>query len=122
MVCAQGSLATKAHGRPVAWTFLKLTEKIEALVIRNVENLRWPTLQSLQAIFQRFASQYEHYISNVIRSSKSAVVRARDLRLDGEAAVGPGLAALTMGTDALQALLQDGARIDQADGTLRSHG
>jgi len=94
----------------------RLNEQIDGLVIRNVENLRWPTLQSLQAIFQRFASQYEHYISDVIRLSKSAVVRARDLRLEGEAAVGPGLAALTMGTDALHALLQDGGEINQGDG------
>ena len=50
----------------------RLESQIEALVMQNVESVRWPTLQSLEEAFRRFANQ----ISERYREAESATMNA----------------------------------------------
>ena len=58
----------------------KLMEQIEALVIRNVENLRWETFQSLNRTFDRFGDELQHRMADTITATQGAIIAAIALR------------------------------------------
>lgn len=70
----------------------RLKEQAGELVLRNVENLRWSTLQSLDDTFRRFAAMLQDRLAAAIDSTKSAIDaaaskrRAASIQVDAELA------------------------------------
>jgi GTP-binding protein EngB required for normal cell division len=51
----------------------RLVEQIDELVQRNVENLRWATLQNLDAAFRRFESWFDERLGEAIEATRGAI-------------------------------------------------
>jgi GTP-binding protein EngB required for normal cell division len=58
----------------------KMMEQVEALVIRNVENLRWETFQSLNRTYDRFSDELNHRMGHTITATQGAIIAAIALR------------------------------------------
>jgi GTP-binding protein EngB required for normal cell division len=51
----------------------RLTGEIDDLVQRNVENLRWATLQNLEMTFRRFAGWFDDRLAETIEATRGAI-------------------------------------------------
>lgn len=51
----------------------RLYEQIEAIVMQNVENVRWPTLQNLEDTFRKFASHIEERYHEAAVATRDAI-------------------------------------------------
>jgi hypothetical protein len=51
----------------------RLVEQIDELVQRNVENLRWATLQNLDAAFRRFEGWFDERLAEAIEATRGAI-------------------------------------------------
>ncbi|QGP93800.1 GTPase Der [Neomoorella glycerini] len=60
----------------------KLRQQIEALVLNNVENLRWATLQNLDQAFRRFGSSLDERLQATVLATRGAIQAARSKRLE----------------------------------------
>lgn len=58
----------------------QLREQVNELVQRNVENLRWATLQGLDGTFRRFATMLEERLAGAIEATEGAVKAATTTR------------------------------------------
>lgn len=65
----------------------QLTKQIEALVLHNVENLRWATLQNVNQAFLRFSSGLEDLLQATIAATQGAIKAARARRLEHSDAI-----------------------------------
>ncbi len=61
-------------------TLHRLMKEVEALVIHNVENLRWATLQNLDRAFRRFTSALDDRLTETINATHGAVREAINRR------------------------------------------
>ncbi len=98
----------------------QLQEQASELVQRNVENLRWATLQGLDNTFRRFTTMLEERLSNAIEATQGAVKAATTTRSTVSDRVDTQLAALRQISGALATLRAELA--DSSPGTLRSDG
>jgi hypothetical protein len=57
----------------------RLSEEIEALVIRNVENIRWATLRNLDDAFRRVSTTIGERLKGTAEATRNAM-RAAHLR------------------------------------------
>lgn len=60
----------------------RLDQHIHDLVQRNVENLRWATLQNVDAAFQGFTGELQRRLTQAISSTKQAIQSAAAMRQD----------------------------------------
>ena len=51
----------------------RLEEQVEGLVIRNVENLRWATLQNLNATFRQFEAGLKEQLDLTLAATRGAI-------------------------------------------------
>jgi GTPase Era involved in 16S rRNA processing len=51
----------------------RLTEQVDELIQRNVENLRWATLQNLDAAFRRFEAWFDERLAETIEATRGAI-------------------------------------------------
>ncbi|MGI9862137.1 dynamin family protein [Moorella naiadis] len=58
----------------------QLGQQIEALVLNNVENLRWATLQNLDQAFRRFGSSLDERLQATVLATQGAIQAARSKR------------------------------------------
>jgi hypothetical protein len=58
----------------------RLVEEIDAVVIRNVENLRWATRQNLEDTFRRFGSELDERLAMSLDATRGAMRKALDQR------------------------------------------
>jgi GTPase SAR1 family protein len=58
----------------------RLSEKIDALVVHNVENLRWATLRNLDRAFIRFGTNIDEWLEETISATKGAIEAAYQKR------------------------------------------
>jgi len=58
----------------------RLEASVDALVIRNVENLRWAALQGLQRVFQRFRLLHRDQLEKAFTATRTTAEQARRLR------------------------------------------
>ena len=58
------------------------TERVEKLVINNVENLRWTALQAMDHLFRTFGTTLDERMQAAIVSTHSALQAVRDKRSD----------------------------------------
>ncbi len=57
--------------------------EIEDLLMHNVENLRWATLQNIDRTFRRFISQLDEHLKRTIEGTRSAILHGRERRQKG---------------------------------------
>ncbi|HLN22867.1 MAG TPA: hypothetical protein VK558_02675, partial [Patescibacteria group bacterium] len=55
-------------------------EDANGLVARNVENLRWATLQNVETTFRRFGSQLDQGLARVIEATHGSIAAAYERR------------------------------------------
>src|SRR5438552_61208 len=58
----------------------RLLEEIDAVVIRNVENLRWATLQNIEDTFRRFGAELDERLSMSLDATRGAMKKALEQR------------------------------------------
>ncbi|MGI6285576.1 dynamin family protein [Neomoorella humiferrea] len=60
----------------------RLLQQVDALVLNNVENLRWATLQNLNQAFRNFESDLDEQLQETIQATQGAIQAARVKRRD----------------------------------------
>ncbi|MBN1269397.1 MAG: dynamin family protein [Kiritimatiellae bacterium] len=69
---------------PATWRYKRMRKrldaKIEDLVVSNVENLRWSTLQNLDTSFRRFASDLDERLRLTVDATRGAIQAAMEKR------------------------------------------
>jgi len=68
-------------------TTKRLMCQIETLVVHNVERLRWPTRQSLDATFRQFADDLDQRLQDTVQATYGAIQAAAQRRGEHAAAV-----------------------------------
>jgi hypothetical protein len=58
----------------------RLLEEIDAVVIRNVENLRWATRQNLEDTFRRFGAELDERLAMSFAATRGAMQKALEQR------------------------------------------
>jgi len=58
----------------------RLLEEIDAVVIRNVENLRWATRQNLEDTFRRFGAELDERLAMSLAATRGAMQKALEQR------------------------------------------
>jgi hypothetical protein len=58
----------------------RVEKEIQNLVIRNVENLRWATLQNIDAAFRVFSKELDEELSRTIEATHGAIAAAYERR------------------------------------------
>ena len=67
----------------------RLSEEVEMLVTRNVENVRWATLRNLDDAFRRFSSNLEEQLRETAEAIRDATRATRVQRKENKDAVQP---------------------------------
>jgi GTPase SAR1 family protein len=67
----------------------RLTEDIDTLVVRNVENIRWATLRNLDDAFRHFSSTLDERLKETAEATRGAMRAAYRRREENEATVHP---------------------------------
>ena len=79
----------------------RLAEQVDELVQRNVENLRWATLQNLDAAFRRFEAWFDDRLAETIEATRGAIDTALLKRREHADRVRDDLARLQQGAELL---------------------
>jgi hypothetical protein len=58
----------------------RLLEEIDAVVVRNVENLRWATRQNLEDTFRRFGAELDERLAMSLAATRGAMEKALEQR------------------------------------------
>ena len=58
----------------------RLAEQVESLVARNIENLRWATLQNIDDAFRRFSGWFGDHLAEAIEATRGAISAAQERR------------------------------------------
>jgi len=58
----------------------RLLDEIDAVVVRNVENLRWATRQNLEDTFRRFSAELDERLSMSLDATRGAMQKALEQR------------------------------------------
>ena len=82
----------------------RLAEQAEKLVIHNVEDLRWSTLQSLETAFRQFGSGLDERLADTIAATRGAIRAALAKRQERSQSVAADVERLGKAVDELQQL------------------
>ena len=93
----------------------RLMEEAGTLLIRNVENLRWTTIQNLDETFRRFGASLDESLKQTIAATRAALNAARTQRTANAGAVDREIAALHSAADQLQRAQDDLLQISAAE-------
>ncbi len=58
----------------------RLTAEVDGLVARNIENLRWATLQNIDDAFRRFSGWFDQSLAEAIEATRGAISAAQERR------------------------------------------
>ena len=58
----------------------RLLEEVDAVVVRNVENLRWATRQNLEDTFRRFGAELDERLAMSLAATRGAMQKALEQR------------------------------------------
>jgi hypothetical protein len=81
-----------------------LARDIDEIIERNVENLRWATLQNLDDAFRRFSEWFDRCLSDAIAATRGAIEAAAAKRREHAEAARGELLLLRQGQAALREL------------------
>jgi len=79
----------------------RLMERVEKLVLHNVEDLRWTTLQTLERTFRQFASDIDNRLKETITATHGAIRAAQSRRQEHAEAVAAEIERLEVHTSEL---------------------
>jgi GTPase Era involved in 16S rRNA processing len=85
----------------------RLLEEIDAVVVRNVENLRWATRQNLEDTFRRFGAELDERLAVSLGATRGAMQKALQQRKQHAEQIDPEI-------EEKQAALSQLARIEDA--------
>jgi hypothetical protein len=85
----------------------RLAVEIDDLVQRNVENLRWATLQNLEAAFSRFAGWFDDRFAETIEATRGAIDAALFKRREQADRARDDLERLQRGAELLTAIREE---------------
>lgn len=83
-----------------------MQEDLESLVLANVENLRWATLQNLDRAFRNFSSLLDKRMSDTIQATHGAIQAACTKRSEQSDAVAAELARLAEAAGKIEDLME----------------
>ena len=69
----------------------RISKDIETLVVQNVENIRWATLQNLDQSFRRYASALDERLKATVEATRGAIQAAHLRRKERTETVQPEL-------------------------------
>jgi GTP-binding protein EngB required for normal cell division len=84
----------------------RVSRQIVDLVVYNVENLRWSTVQNLDATFRKFTLEFDMKMAEVINATRGAVTKGIELRKDKSRSVSDELEKLEGASVKLMELLK----------------
>jgi GTP-binding protein EngB required for normal cell division len=84
----------------------RLLEDATQLVVRNVENLRWATLQTVEAMFRRFAAQLDEELAAALRATHGSISAAYEHRICEADRIGPQMKHILSATERLDDLIR----------------
>ena len=58
----------------------RLSAEVDDLVARNIENLRWATLQNIDDAFRRFSAWFDERLAEAIEATRGAITAAQESR------------------------------------------
>lgn len=58
----------------------RLVAEVDSLVARNIENLRWATLQNIDEAFRRFSGWFDERLAEAIEATRGAIAAAQEKR------------------------------------------
>jgi len=58
----------------------RLAIEVESLVARNIENLRWATLQNIDETFRRFSGWFDEHLEEALEATRAAIATAQERR------------------------------------------
>lgn len=58
----------------------RLTAEVDSLVARNIENLRWATLQNIDEAYRRFSAWFDERLAEAIEATRGAITAAQERR------------------------------------------
>jgi hypothetical protein len=99
----------------------RLKAEIESLVQRNVENLRWATVQNIEETFRRFATWFDERLAETITATQGAIEAARRKRGEQGQGAAAALAQLKGASEWLAASEREIARYGGIDASDISH-
>ncbi len=92
----------------------RISNDIETLVIHNVENIRWATLQNLDQSFRRYASTLDERLKETVEATRGAIQAAHLRRQERAETAQPELAMLEQKEAQLAGLEQSLAKFANA--------
>jgi hypothetical protein len=84
----------------------RLLEDADKMVARNVENLRWATLQNVETAFRRFGSELDRGLTHVIEATHGSIAAAYERRHAEAGRIDPQVAHLSIVSERLTALTE----------------
>jgi hypothetical protein len=85
----------------------RLVEQVGELVQRNVENLRWATLQNLDAAFRRFEGWFDERLAEAVEATRGAIDAALVRRREHADQARDHLLRFRQGAELLAAVRED---------------
>ncbi|HTT80356.1 MAG TPA: dynamin family protein [Stellaceae bacterium] len=98
----------------------RLASEIEELVQRNVENLRWATVQNLENAFRRFSGWFEARLTEAIAATQGAIDAALRQRRSHEEQAQHELSRLRRAAERLAAVQRDLTHLQKRDSSISS--
>jgi hypothetical protein len=81
-----------------------MDQRLDELVRRNVENIRWSTLQNLTVAFARFAGKVKERLAETVATTQGAMEAARERRRSGGDSVAPEVERLAARLNGIEGL------------------
>jgi hypothetical protein len=87
-----------------------LRQDIEAIVLRNVENLQWATLQNIEDTFRNFSLDLDRELKGIVNATRGAIHEAQTQRIQRAESIGEELKRLGSFEASLQEIQDELAR------------
>ena len=98
-----------------------LQEDLEAIISRNVEQLRWPTLQRINDKFRRFALNLDDQLEEVSKATLGAIQEANTQRKERSGSVSSELSRLASFESQIMGLQSKLTAVAQSNGGSDDH-
>ena len=97
----------------------RLSAEVDDLIARNTENLRWATLQNIDAAFRRFSGWFDERLGEAIEATRGAITAAQETRQRRASEAEADLRRLRSAQEQIDALLTRLSSLQQDQGIPR---
>jgi len=84
----------------------RVAQQVDAIVMRNLENIRWETLRSIEESFRAFSTELDTGISQAVEATQGAIRAARALREEKKGMAGSLVPVLRRHENEIAALIR----------------